>query len=131
MALFRYYDIATVRNQHQLLTCKIQHGGCYYFKSYYFRIIIKHLTKCNIFCTFAFKNYEKFTDHTLKKLCFRFLASTFPVVGFERVCPKKVGPWPRILESLALASNVVSSTLPLALVSFQSPLAFNSARLEC
>ena len=35
------------------------------------------------------------------------LASSISVLGLERVCPQKVGPWPRIfLEALA-------STLPL------------------
>ena len=38
-------------------------------KNCYFQIIIKNLTKCNIFSTFAFKNYRKFTNHNLEKLC--------------------------------------------------------------
>ena len=52
----------------------------------------------------------------LKKLCPLSLtfASTIPVLGRERVCPRKVGPWPQIFcESLALASNVARSTPPL------------------
>ena len=36
------------------------------FKNYYFRIIIKNLTKCNILNTFAFKNYGKFANHVLE-----------------------------------------------------------------
>ena len=40
-------------------------------------------------------NYGKFTDHNLEKLCPRSLAlaSTIPVLGIERVCPRKVGSW--------------------------------------
>ena len=91
-------------------------------KNYYFRNIIKKLTKCNILRTFVLKNYEKFTHHNLEKLCPRSLAlaSTIPVLGLERVCPRKVRlwpwPWPQIFfESLVLASNVVSLTPPLFL----------------
>ena len=45
-------------------------------KSYYFRIIIKNLTKGNILSTFALKHYGKFTNHNLEKLCPRFLPQT-------------------------------------------------------
>ena len=84
------------------------------FKNYYFRIIIKNFKKCNILNIFAFKNYGKFADNNLEKLCPRSLNSTIPVFGLEGVSPRKVGPWPRIFfESLALASKVVSSTPPL------------------
>ena len=38
-------------------------------KNYYFRIMIQNLTKCNILSTFGLKNYGKFTDHNLGKLC--------------------------------------------------------------
>ena len=44
------------------------------------------------------------------------LASSIPVLGLERVCPRKgcPWPWPRIFfVSLALASSLVSSTPPL------------------
>ena len=42
------------------------------------------------------------------------LASSIPVLGLERVCPRKGCPWPRIFfVSLALASSLVSSTSPL------------------
>ena len=44
------------------------------------------------------------------------LASNIPVLGLESVCPRKgcPWPWPRIFfVSLALASNLVSSTPPL------------------
>ena len=42
------------------------------------------------------------------------LASSIPVFGLERVCPRKCCPWPRIFfVSLALASSLVSSTPPL------------------
>ena len=68
------------------------------FKKYYFRIIIKNLTKCNILSTFAFKNYGKFTQYNLEKLCPWFLASK------ERVLEKSVlglgfflSPWPQTL----------------------------------
>ena len=43
------------------------------------------------------------------------LASSIPVLGLERVCPRKgcPWPWPRIFfVSLALASSLVSSTPP-------------------
>ena len=75
-------------------------------KNYYFRIIIKNLTKCNILSTFALKNYGKFTDYNLEKLCPRSSALSNPVLGLERVCPRKVlgfglgfflSPWPRTL----------------------------------
>ena len=80
-------------------------------RNYYFRITIKNLTKCNILNTFVLKNNGKFADHNLEKLCPWYLASTIPVLGVERVCPRKVGPWPwpRIFfEALTLASKVVS-----------------------
>ena len=44
------------------------------------------------------------------------LASSIPVLGLERFCPRKgcPWPWPRIFfVSLALASSIVSSTPPL------------------
>ena len=83
----------------------------------YFRIVIKNLTKCNILSTFALKKCGKSTNHYLEKLCSRSLASTISVLDLERVCLRKVGPWPRILyESLALASNVLSPTPPLLVV---------------
>ena len=63
-------------------------------KTYYLRIIIKNLTKCNIFSTFALRNYGKITDQILEKLCSRPLASSIPLLGLERVCPRKVAPWP-------------------------------------
>ena len=50
-------------------------------------------------------------------LCTWSLASSIPVLGLERVCPRKGCPWswPRIFfVSLALASSLVSSTPPLA-----------------
>ena len=41
----------------------------------------------------------------------------FPILGLERVCPRKGCPWPRIIfVSLALASSLVSSTPPLLLI---------------
>ena len=50
------------------------------------------------------------------------LASSVPVLGFERFCPRKgcpwPWPWPRIFFvslALALASSLVSSTPPLLL----------------
>ena len=66
------------------------------FRNYYFWISIKNLTKCNILKTFWFKNNEKFADHISKKFCFWSLAltSTISVLGHERVCARKVGPWP-------------------------------------
>ena len=59
------------------------------------------------------KSNGKFVHHNLENLCSRSLALTIPVLGLERVCPRKVYPlpWPRIFfESLALASKVVFST---------------------
>ena len=57
-----------------------------------------------------------FVEHL--RLCPWFLAlsSSIPVLGLERVCPRKgcPWPWPRIFfVSLALASSLVSSTPPL------------------
>ena len=86
MALFYYHDTATVRNQHQLLRCKISKWHFIIIKNYYFWIIIKNLTKCNILSTFAFKNNGKFADHILEKLCPR--------------------PWPWPQPFLSLASRV-------------------------
>ena len=83
------------------------------FRNYCFQIIIKNLAKCNILKTFALKNNGKLVNHNLEKLCSwsLALASTIPVLGLKRICPRKVGPWPRIFfESLNLASKVVSST---------------------
>ena len=62
-------------------------------KNYYFRIIIKNLTKCNILNTLAFKHYGKFADHNLEKFCPRSLAlasrgsvlkKSVPGLGLER-----------------------------------------------
>ena len=48
------------------------------------------------------------------RLCPWSLAPSIPVLGLERVCPRKGCPWPRIFfVSLALASSLVSSTPPL------------------
>ena len=50
------------------------------------------------------------------------LASSIPVLGLERVCPRKGCPWPWpwiFFVSLALASSLVSSTSPLDLVTCQ------------
>ena len=76
------------------------------------RIIIKNLSKCNILNTFALKNNRRFAEHNFKKLCPLSLALTIPVLGLERACARKVGPWPwpRIFFEF-LASKVVSSTL--------------------
>ena len=104
-----------IRNQHQLLRIKFQNSIHYYLKkTTIFQIIIKNLMKCNILSTFAFKNYRKFVDHNLEKLCPQSLALTITFLGLERVCPRKFGPWPWIFF-LSLASNVVSST-PLLLI---------------
>ena len=44
------------------------------------------------------------------------LASSIPVLGLKRVCPRKGCPWLRIFfVSLALASSLVSSTPPLGM----------------
>ena len=44
------------------------------------------------------------------------LASSIPVLGLDRVCPREVGLWPRIfLVSLALVSSLVSSSPPLVI----------------
>ena len=58
-------------------------------KNYYFWIIIKNLTKCNISSTFAPKNFGKSTYHNLGKLCPRSLASTISVLGLERAVLEK------------------------------------------
>ena len=90
-------------------------------KNYYFRMIIKNLTKCNILKTFALKNNGKFADHNLEKLCPRSLAlaTTIPVLGLEKT------------RSLALASDFwESSVLALKVVSSTSPLSQSSFILE-
>ena len=44
------------------------------------------------------------------------LASSIPVLGLDRVCPREVGLWLRIcLVSLALASSLVFSTPPVVI----------------
>ena len=111
MALFHYCDTAMVKNQHQLQTCQTSSKwqSLLFKKNYYFRIFIKNLTKCNVFSTFAPKSYGKFIEHNIEKLCPLPLASAVSVLGLERVCPRKVGPWPQIFFEF-LALNVVSST---------------------
>ena len=116
MALFHCHDTATVRIQHQWLTCKLQNGINYYLKNYHSRIIIKNLTKCNILSIFAFKNYGKFADRKLKNLCphnpwpqqFQSLASRGSALE-KSVLGLGLG---FVFESLVLvlASNVVSLT---------------------
>ena len=57
-----------------------------------------------------------FREHLRLCPCSLALASSIPVLGLERVCPRKgcSWPWPRIFfVSLALASSLVSSTPPL------------------
>ena len=107
MALFHYHDTATVQNQHQLLTCKTSKWhSILFFKNYFFRIIIKKVTKRNILSSFAFKNYGKFTDYNLEKLCpcFLALASIIHLASRGSVLEKLVlghglevflSPWPR------------------------------------
>ena len=69
-------------------------------KHYYFRIIIKNLTKCNILSTFALKNYVKFTDHNLGKLCPQSFTSRGSVLE-KLVLGLGLGfflsPWPQTL----------------------------------
>ena len=96
MTLFQYFDTATMRNQHQLLMCKTSKWQSLLFKKIFFRIIIQHLTKCNILSTFALKNYRKFFEHNLEKLCPQSLTSIVSFFGLERVCLRKVSVWPRI-----------------------------------
>ena len=62
----------------------------------------------------ALKNNEKFTNHYFEKLCpwSLALASSICVLGLESACPRKLGPWPRILFEF-LAYNVGPSTSPL------------------
>ena len=51
------------------------------FKSYYFQIAIKNLTKCNILNTISFKNFDKFVNHNSEKM--------YLVLGIDHFCP-----WP-------------------------------------
>ena len=56
------------------------------------------------------------------QLCPWSLASSIPVFGLERFCPRKGCPWPRIFFAslaLALASSLVSSTPPLSASSYK------------
>ena len=48
--------------------------------------------------TFFLENDFLANDDSLEKLfsLSLALASSMPVIGLERVCPRKVGPWPRI-----------------------------------
>ena len=79
---------------------------------------MKNLTKCNVLNTFALEIIENLTIIIFRKIVSLVLASTIPVLGLEKACPRKVCPWPwnRIFfDSLALvlASNLVSSIPPL------------------
>ena len=56
------------------------------FKNWYFQIIIKKLTKCNILNTFALKIMENLPTIILKKL------RPWPR---KSLCSRKVGPWPK------------------------------------
>ena len=60
-----------------------------------------------------------------KTLAALSLASSIPVLGLERVCPRKgcPWPWPRVFfVSLALASSLVSSTPPLVYIVLCDPI---------
>ena len=58
------------------------------------------------------------------------LASSIPVLGLEKFCPRKGCPWPRIFfVSLALASSLVSSTPPLMLAAITVGANFMSASI--
>ena len=54
------------------------------------------------------------------RLCPWSLASSIPVLGLERVCPRKGCPWPRIFF-VSLASSLVSSTPPLVIICLKIP----------
>ena len=59
-----------------------------------------------------FEDLFFFGEHL--RLCPWSLASSIPVLGLKRVCPRKGCPWPRIFfVSLVLTSSLVSSTPPL------------------
>ena len=66
-----------------------------------------------------FEDLVFFGEHLQLCPCSLALASSIPVLGLERVCPRKGCPWhwPRIFffVSLALASSLVSSTPPLVM----------------
>ena len=101
MALFHYYDTSTVQNRHQLLTCQTSKWQSLLSKTtIIFEFFIKNLTEMQYLSVFALKIFGRFTQHSLEKLGPRSLAlaSTISVIGIERVCPRKVGPWtwPRI-----------------------------------
>ena len=70
------------------------------YKNDHIQIIIKNLTKCSTLNTFALKNYGKFAAHNLENILCPWsspLAAINPVLGLVRVCPRKIGPWPRIV----------------------------------
>ena len=102
-----------MQNQHQLLTRKTSKWHSLSFKKTIISNYHQKLDEISIFSTFALKNYGKFTDHSLEKMCPGPwpVASTIPILGLERICSRKVDPWPQIFfDFLALASNVVSPT---------------------
>ena len=69
---------------------------------------------------FLWRPFFSFFGEQLR-LCPWSLASSFPVLGLESVCPRRgcpwPWPWPRIFfVSLALASSLMSSTPPLQFI---------------
>ena len=62
-------------------------------------------------------------------LCPWSLASTIPVLGLERVCSRKVGPWPRNFF-VSFASSLVSSTPPLTVISLVLKVNLHSIRFS-
>ena len=92
MALFHYYDTATVRTQHQLLTCKASKWHSLLFqKTTIFELSAK-LNEMQYLELFRVKNFGKFTNYNFEKLFPRSLASTIPVLGLKKVCRRKGGP---------------------------------------
>ena len=75
------------------------------FRNCYFRIVIKNVTKCNIFKIFALKNNGKFANQNFKKLCSRSSATTISVLDVEKAVLKK-----SVFRVLGLKSCVLNST---------------------
>ena len=94
-----------------------------FFELLKFRGALEKFFGKRFFCGDRLKNFCEdlffFGEHL--RLCpwSLALASSIPVLGLERVCPRKgcSWPWPRIFfVCLALASSLVSSTTPLLVI---------------
>ena len=116
--MFHYYDTATVQNKHQLLTRKTSKWHSLIFKKTIIFELSPKLNEMQCLALLRLKIIENLPT-IIEKNCVLGLS-----LGLDHSCP-----WPRevlsseelslasdFFESLALASNVMSSTPPLLLI---------------